>query len=95
MNVSKARAELEKYGFTLLALPGREVSEKPWDAVLAQTPEAGEKLTAGGIIQVTLSGGSVTIPNLVGMNRTEALQLAESIGLRVTEVLEEPPKTSR
>ena len=90
MNVTKATAELEKYGFTLLALPGREVSEKPWDTVLSQTPEAGEKMTAGGIVQVTLSGGSVTIPNLVGMNRAEALQLAESIGLRVTEILEEP-----
>ena len=47
-------------------------------------------LVAGGIVQVTLSGGSVIIPNLVGKTRTEALQMAENIGLRVTEVLEEP-----
>ena len=90
MSVTKASAELERCGFTLLALSRREVSEKPWDTVLTQTPEAGELLSAGGIVQVILSGGSVTIPNLVGMNRAEALSLAESIGLRVTEVLEEP-----
>ena len=90
MNVSKARDELEKCGFTLLALSRREVSEKPWDTILSQTPEEGELLTAGGIVQVTLSGGSVTIPSLVGMSRAEALTLADSIGLRITEVLEEP-----
>ena len=90
MSVTKASAELERCGFTLLALSRREVSEKPWDTVLTQSPEAGELLSAGGIVQVILSGGSVTIPNLVGMNRAEALSLAESIGLRVTEVLEEP-----
>ncbi|MBQ6232373.1 MAG: Stk1 family PASTA domain-containing Ser/Thr kinase [Clostridia bacterium] len=90
LSVSKATAELEKYGFTLLVLPDREVSEKPWDTVLRQTPEANTLMGAGGIVQVTLSGGSVTIPNLVGKSRAEALQLAESIGLRITEVLEEP-----
>ena len=90
MSVTKAKDELEKCGFTLLALSRREVSEKPWDTILSQTPESGELLTAGGIVQVTLSGGSVTVPNLVGMSRAEALTLAESIGLRITEVLEEP-----
>ncbi len=90
MSVTKASEELEKCGFTLLALPRREVSEKPWDTILTQSPEAGALMNAGGIIQVTLSGGSVTIPYLVGMNRAEALQLAESLGLRITEIVEEP-----
>ena len=90
MSVAKASEELEKCGFTLLALARREVSEKPWDTILNQSPEAGSLMNAGGIVQVTLSGGCVTIPNLMGMNRTEALQLAESLGLRITEVLEEP-----
>ena len=90
MSVSKASSELEKYGFTLMALSRRAVSEKPWDTVLSQSPEAGTPLQAGSIVQVTVSGGSVTIPNLVGMNRTEALQRAESLGLRITEVREVP-----
>ena len=89
LSVAKASAELEKLGFTLLALPRREVSEKPWDTVLFQTPEEGTLLNAGGIVQVTLSGGSVTIPKLVGMKASEALQLAESLGLRIQEVQEE------
>ena len=96
MSAAKASAELEKLGFSLMVLSRREVSDRPWDTVLSQTPAAGVSLSAGGIVQVTVSGGSVTIPNLVGMNRAEALQLAESLGLRITEVreitVEEPAK---
>ena len=90
MSVSKATEALEKCGFSLLSLPRRAISEKAWDTVLDQSPEPGTALKAGGVVQVTLSGGSVTVPNLEGMPRAEALQLAESLGLRVTEVLEIP-----
>ena len=86
MSLARASEELEKYGFTLMAMPRRSVSEKAWDTVLSQTPEAGTLLTAGGIVQVTISGGSLTVPNLVGMNLSEALALAEGLGLRITEV---------
>ena len=90
LNLSKARAELEQHGFSLMTLSKRIVSERAWDTVLEQSPAAGTPLSAGGIVQVTVSGGSVAIPNLVGMHRAEALQLAESIGLRITEVREIP-----
>ena len=88
MSVQNARQELENHGFSLLVLTKRVVSDKVWDTVLTQTPEAGELLTAGGIVQVTVSGGCVIVPNLVGMTRQQALQKADEAGLRVTEVRE-------
>jgi len=88
MTAEKAKEELEKLGFSLLAVSPRVLSDKPWDTVLEQTPAAGTPLTTGGIIQVTLSGGSVVVPKLTGMTRQDALTLAESLGLRITEVIE-------
>ncbi len=88
MTADKAREELEKLGFSLLAVSPRVLSDKPWDTILEQTPGAGTMLTAGGIIQVTLSGGSVLIPKLTGLTRQEALTMADSLGLRITDVIE-------
>ena len=88
MTADKAREELEKLGFSLLAVSPRVLSDKPWDTILEQTPGAGTMLTAGGIIQVTLSGGSVVIPKLTGLTRQEALTTADSLGLRITDVIE-------
>jgi len=90
MNVTKARDELVLHGFSLMVLSTRAVSEKPWDTVLVQTPEAGTMLSAGGIVQVTVSGGSVVVPKLVGMDRQQALKLASDKNLRITQVTEIP-----
>lgn len=90
MNAEAARLELEKCGLSMLVLTPRVVSERAWDTVLSQTPEAHTILAAGGIVQVTVSGGSVVIPDLTGMSRQEALDLADSLGLRITEVREIP-----
>ena len=88
--VDQARTELEKIGFSLLVLPGRVVSEKPRDTVLSQSPAAGEMLSVGGIIQVTLSGGKVTIPNFVGLLRDEALLKAQQLTFNISEIKEIP-----
>ena len=90
MSADEARQELEKAGFTMLSYSQRALSDKPWDTVLAQTPAAGETLSSGGIVQVTLSGGSVTVPKLTGMTRQEALRTADELGLRITDVREYP-----
>ena len=89
MPLEKARQELEKLGFSL-AVSGRVLSDRAWDTVLEQEPAAGGMLTAGGIVQVTVSGGSVVVPRLTGMTRQEALMTAESLQLRITEVREYP-----
>lgn len=91
-SVEDARTELSKYGFTLLVLPDRVLSDKPWDTVLEQSPPAGEMLKAGGIVQVRLSGGRVTLPNVVGETLDDALLLMQQLRLNVTEIREIPVK---
>ncbi|MBQ9263759.1 MAG: protein kinase [Clostridia bacterium] len=90
MTLEEARTELERIGFTLLALPERSLSATPWDTVLAQAPEEGEMLASGGVVQVILSGASVTLPNLVGMTRQEALMQIQQMQLNLTEIKEIP-----
>ena len=87
-DVQEARAELERLGFTLLALPKRELSPSAWDTVLSQQPEEGAVMPSGTVVQVTLSGGSVTVPDLVGMTRQEALFQIQQLNLNLTEIVE-------
>ena len=81
MDVDAARTELERSGFILLALPERELSALPWDTVLSQTPEEGEMMPSGSVVQVKLSGGSVTLPDLVGKQQEEAMLLIQRLNL--------------
>lgn len=90
MGVEEARTELETLGFTLLALPERELSNAPWDTVLSQSPDEGEMASSGSVVQVTLSGGCVTLPKLVGKTRNEALMLIQQLQLNLTEIKEIP-----
>lgn len=90
MDVESARSELERFGFTLLALPERILSASPWDTVMDQTPKADEMMPSGYVVQVKLSGGSVTLPNLVGMNRNDALFQIQQLQLNVAEIREIP-----
>jgi len=90
MNVETARMELETVGFTLLALPERVLSNTPWDTVLSQSPAEGELLPSGGVVQVTLSGGSVILPDLTGKTRAEAMMLIQQYNLNLTEIKEIP-----
>ncbi len=90
MQLEEARLELERMGFILLALPDRALSSTPWDTVLAQSPEEGEMLPSGGVVQVILSGGSLTLPNLVGLTRQEALMQIQQLQLSLSEIKEIP-----
>ena len=90
MAANTARQELEKYGFTLLVLPTRELSPEPWDTVVMQDPTPEEKMPSGSVIQVRLSGGSVTLPNFVDMNRNDAMLLIQQLKLNLTEIKEIP-----
>ena len=90
MSVESARNELERLGFTLLALPERSLSASPWDTVLKQIPEEGEMMPSGSVVQVVLSGGSVTLPNFVGMTRDEAMYQIQQLQLSILEIREIP-----
>lgn len=90
MQLEEARTELERMGFILLALPDRALSPTAWDTVLAQSPEEGEMLPSGGVVQVILSGGSLTLPNLVGLTRQEAMMQIQQLQLSLNEIKEIP-----
>ena len=84
--MEEARTELDRLGFTLLALPERELSALPWDTVLSQNPLPGELMPNATVVQVTLSGGSVALPNFVGMTRKDALFMIQQLRLTVHEI---------
>ena len=90
MSVEDARSELERFGFTLLALPERVLSASAWDTVMTQIPTAEETMPSGSVVQVKLSGGSVILPNLVGMTRKDALFQLQQLQLDLDEVREIP-----
>ena len=89
-SVEEARNELERLGFTLLALPERMLSADAWDTVMKQDPLAGEMMPSGSVVQVKLSGGSVTLPDFIGMTRQDALFLIQQLQLNLSEIREIP-----
>lgn len=89
-SVEEARNELERLGFTLLALPERMLSTDAWDTVMKQDPLAGEMMPSGSVVQVKLSGGSVTLPDFIGMTRQDALFLIQQLQLNLSEIREIP-----
>ena len=84
--LTAAQAEAETYGFRVLVTQ-RVASDMPLNTVIEQTPAAGELLAAGEIIQVTISG-SVTVPDLIGLTRAQALTLAYESGLNDIQIVE-------
>ncbi|MBR5110925.1 MAG: Stk1 family PASTA domain-containing Ser/Thr kinase [Clostridia bacterium] len=88
--VDEAKTELDRFGFTLLALPNRVISNSPWDTVLTQKPAPGDMMPNGTVVQVTLSGGSVTLPDFVGMTRKDALFMVQQMKLTLVEIREIP-----
>lgn len=64
-----------------LAVVEKVVSDAPPDTILKQTPAAGASCTAGDVVQVTVSGGSAYVPNMVGKSLQEARELLASAGL--------------
>ena len=91
MSFAESKAMAEEYGFILLPLAERKLSSKPWDTVLEQNPVAGTVLKSGEggeVIQVILSGGSVVLPDLVGMTKTDALQKIQQLQLKLVNLIE-------
>lgn len=88
--VENARKELDRLGFILLALPERSLSTLPWDTVLSQNPPAEQLMPNGTVVQVVLSGGSVALPDFVGMTRQEALFQIQQLKLNLLEIREIP-----
>ncbi|MBO4925035.1 MAG: Stk1 family PASTA domain-containing Ser/Thr kinase [Clostridia bacterium] len=92
-SLEEARSIMERSGFTLLPLPERQLSPLDWDTVLTQIPEAGELEKSGSVVQVTLSGGSVILPNLVGKTQDEAMVIIQQLNLQLVPPIQVIPIT--
>ena len=84
----EAQAVLTRYGFAMLILSERAISREPWDTVVEQFPKAGEMLNENGIVQVTLSGGSLLLQDLTGTDYKAAREKLEKLGITVKQVKE-------
>lgn len=61
-------------------------SEMLRDTVVAQSPEAGTSTKIGSVVNLTVSGGRVIVPELEGQRAEEALARIESVGLSEGEI---------
>ena len=67
-----AISALATYGLTLSVTERVVSASTAADLILTQSPEAGSPCAKGDIIEVTVSGGAVSVPNLAGMTAAEA-----------------------
>ena len=70
-------------------------SEKMRGAVLAQSPEAGASALPGAAVTLTVSGGRVIVPELVGQREEEAEERMTSVGLTCGTITYENVETAR
>ncbi len=94
MNVEEAQKVLEEAGLSL-CITGREINNSVEEnTVLKQSPESGEKLEKGGIVNVTVSEKSVevTIPNVENYDKNLAIDALQNAGFKVEIIEEESDK---
>lgn len=96
MDVRVACAQLRGLGFSVAT----QFCEAPYEEgrVLFTSPDFGTRLPTGQQVTLTVSAGLpqeiVTVPDLAGKSRTDALMLLWASRLNVCEVLEENAPTS-
>lgn len=81
----EARRLVEKVGLQLSRRDIRMDVSAP-GTVLMQEPVQGTVLEAGGIVQVDISGGRVTMPNLVGKTREEVFTELLKLDIRQDKI---------
>ena len=82
LSFDMAEQECERVGLKAF-LKDRVMNPAAAGTVLSQSPEAGAMLAYGGIIQVEISGGEITIPNLESKLYEQEKKNLEQMGLRV------------
>ena len=80
MTVDDAKTALAQAGLSLGDVLVA-TSEMMRDTVIAQTPENGTSAKLGSIVNLTISGGRVIVPELAGQREEEALSRIRSVGL--------------
>lgn len=63
-------------------------SDKPEGTILEQTPASGIQVEAGSRVDIVISSGKITVPSLLGLNRTQANNVLINAGFKVEFVTE-------
>ena len=84
----QAEAEnlLERIGLNLLVVQ-RIMNNAPAGEILRQDPEAGVEIAHGGIVQVVISGGQVTIPEVEGFLKSDAIRRMQEAGVPPAKIV--------
>ncbi len=91
----QAEAGLKAQGFTV-ARQDEDEPDQPPDLVIGQDPEAGRKIRKGGLITLKVSSPTISMPNVVGQNKSQATQTLGAQNLTpnfVEEDSDQPPGT--
>src|SRR5439155_17629112 len=64
-------------------------SRRPKGMVIAQAPQGGAKLSQGGTVALTVSGGrpKLAVPDVVGLSAAAAIKRLQAAGLKSSERL--------
>lgn len=87
-STNDARAVLSASNLVLGKIIQKD-SDKPEGTILEQNPIAGSSVEAGSRVDVAISSGKVTVPNVLGMNRTDAYTILFKAGFTV-QFIDEP-----
>ena len=83
MSERDARAALQAKGFGVtLAKPKSAPSARP-GTVVEQVPAAGASVSKNSVVTIALAGGSVQVPQLVGLSVAEATMVIEQSGFQM------------
>ncbi len=64
-------------------------SDKPEGTILEQTPVSGSSVEVGSRVDVVVSSGKITVPSVLGQNRTQANNVLINAGF-IVEFIDEP-----
>ena len=63
--------------------------DKPEGVVISQDPKEGSSISRGGTVKVVVTKGAMVVPNLVGLNQSEADSALSAVGLELNGVSQE------
>ena len=85
-NIEEAKTALGAAGFTIGSVTAQDDPTAPQDTVLATAPAGGEMVGPGARVNLTVSSGTVNVPDVSGQSLQAARTLLDGLGLVVTPV---------
>lgn len=85
LSEEEAKARLNTIGLNMLVIE-LVMDSSPSGTVLTQLPKAGSTLSSGGVVQVSVSGGQLTLPNVKGLAKEEGVQKLQNAGIPLTRI---------